>query len=210
MRRLIPAIPPQARLLDLGCGSAPVLGLLEAQHHQGPYLGMDTCQPLLDLAERGLPQRASFPTRFQRADLFEPGWARQVAARCDFILSFAFLHHVPTSEARLAFLRQVHQLLDSRGRFFFSIWRFTRSLKLRARIVPWTSIGLDESDVEAGDYLLDWRQGGRGIRYIHEIDAAERIRLAQASGFEERESFASDGEQGNLADYAVWSLPGQE
>jgi len=205
--RLIAAVPRQGCILDLGCGSAPVLRQLAAQDHRGSYLGLDLSQPMLDQAEQSLPRPISFPVRFQQADLFEPGWALRLAGPYEYALSFAFLHHIPSYGARLAFLRQVHEVLSPAGKLLWSSWRFTRSPKLRARILPWTRAGIPESQLEPGDYLLDWRQGGRGFRYVHEIDDAERVRLCQDSQFEECESFASDGDQGNLADYSVWSAP---
>jgi SAM-dependent methyltransferase len=173
-------------------------------------MGLDLSQPMLDSAERDLPRPAPFPVELQQADLFEPGWAQRLAGPYELVFSFAFLHHIPSYPARLAFLRDVHHLLHPAGRFLWSSWRFTRSPRLRSRILPWAVAGIPESEVEPGDYLLDWRQGGRGIRYVHEIDEAERLRLAQESGFEECETFASDGEQDNLSDYSVWSLPSGE
>lgn len=205
MARLVARIPLEARILDLGCGSAPVLALLAAQGHQGSYLGLDLSQPLLDLAARDLAAPAPFPVQFKRADLFEPGWVEGLAAGYDRIVSFAFLHHIPSHLARLGFLRQVHELLNPAGRFLFSTWHFTRSPRLRARILPWAIANLSEQELEPGDYLLDWRHGGTGVRYVHVIDQAERTRLAHESGFEECETFESDGEEGNLADYSVWS-----
>ncbi|MGD0575093.1 MAG: methyltransferase domain-containing protein [Anaerolineales bacterium] len=206
--RLVARIPLEARILDLGCGSAPVLALLAAQGHQGSYLGLDLSQPLLDLAARDLPAPAPFPVQFTRANLFEPGWVEGLAAGYDRIVSFAFLHHIPSHLARLGFLRQVHELLNPAGRFLFSTWHFTRSPRLRARILPWAIANLSEQELEPGDYLLDWRHGGTGVRYVHVIDQAERTRLAHESGFEECETFESDGEEGNLADYSVWSPRG--
>jgi SAM-dependent methyltransferase len=202
--RLVQQVPPRARILDLGCGSAPVLELLAARSSCASYLGLDFSQPLLDLAAQGCPQPLPFPVRFEQADLFEPDWAQNLCGSFDCILSFAFLHHLPSHAARQAFLRRVYALLDPAGRFFFSTWQITRSSKLRSRILPWTIANLSESDVEPGDYLIDWRQGGVGYRYVHEVGKTERIRLARASGFKEEETFASDGEQGNLSDYSVW------
>jgi len=197
-------IPQQARILDLGCGSAPVLRLLAAQRPCRSYLGLDLSQPLLDLAELGCPQSLSFPVRFERADLFKPSWAQDLPAPFDCVLSFAFLHHIPSYSARVAFLRQVRAVLDPAGKLFFSTWQLSRSPKLRSRIQPWAQVNLSDPEVEPGDYLIDWRQGGVGYRYVHEVDPSERFRLAQESGFEEEQTFASDGEQGNLSDYSVW------
>jgi hypothetical protein len=58
--------------------------------------------------------------------------------------------------------------------------------------------------VEQGDYLLDWRRGGLGIRYVHHFSAEELARLAADSGFRIIESFDSDGKEGDLSLYQVW------
>lgn len=95
------------------------------------------------------------------------------------------------------------------GILFLSGWQFQRSERLRKRVVAWSEIGVNESDLEEGDYLLDWRHESRGLRYVHVIRAQERLTLAEQTGFSENETFESDGKEGNLADYAVWtpSLP---
>jgi hypothetical protein len=58
--------------------------------------------------------------------------------------------------------------------------------------------------VDAGDYLLDWRSGGEGLRYVHHFDEAELQGLAERSGFQIDETFYSDGETGNLGLYEIW------
>lgn len=40
---------------------------------------------------------------------------------------------------------------------------------------------------EPGDYLLDWKRGGQGLRYCHLVDEAEVERLAAGSGFRARD-----------------------
>ena len=82
--------------------------------------------------------------------------------------------------------------------------QFLNSDKLRARVQPWSEIGLTEADVDANDTLLDWRGGGRGLRYVHHFDEAELNALASASRFQVRETFLSDGENGRLGLYQVW------
>ncbi len=65
-------------------------------------------------------------------------------------------------------------------------------------------IGLATADVDINDYLLDWRHGGRGLRYLHYFSEAELNDLAFASGFRAAETFYSDGEGGRLGLYQVW------
>jgi hypothetical protein len=82
------------------------------------------------------------------------------------------------------------------------------SEKLKARIQPWEVAAISESAVEAGDYLLDWRNGGTGLRYIHHFDEAELGVLAEANSFRVESKFYSDGESGRLALYQIWkSIP---
>jgi hypothetical protein len=78
------------------------------------------------------------------------------------------------------------------------------SEKLKARIQPWEAAAISGSEVDAGDYLLDWRSGGTGLRYVHHFDEGELHNLAEATGFEITETFYSDGEGGNLGLYQVW------
>ena len=58
--------------------------------------------------------------------------------------------------------------------------------------------------MDPGDYLLDWRSGGQGLRYVHHFSREELGALAAAYGFEVVETFESDGEGGRLGLYGVW------
>jgi redox-sensitive bicupin YhaK (pirin superfamily) len=60
--------------------------------------------------------------------------------------------------------------------------------------------------VDENDYLLDWRRGGEGLRYVHHFDEAELNAMATASGFQVREMFRSDGENGQLGLYQIWEV----
>ena len=63
---------------------------------------------------------------------------------------------------------------------------------------------MKETDVDAHDYLLDWKRGGRGLRYVHHFDELELVELAKTSGFEIIETFYSDGENKRLSLYQIW------
>jgi (p)ppGpp synthase/HD superfamily hydrolase len=105
---------------------------------------------------------------------------------------------------RLGLLKVVRRLLSADGSFIHSNWQFLNSEKLRARVQPWEAASLSESDVDAGDYLLDWRSGGKGLRYVHHFDENELDKLARASGFRVADTFYSDGDLGNLGLYQIW------
>ena len=123
------------------------------------------------------------------------------------MLALAVLHHLP-GPARPGFLGGVRTILAPRGTFAFSVWQFQHSERLRRRIVPWPAVGLDPSQVDPGDHLIDWRHGGRGLRYVHAFEPGELEDLARQTGFRWVERFESDGQGGSLGLYAVWSPDG--
>ncbi len=90
------------------------------------------------------------------------------------------------------------------GVFISSNWQFLNSPRWTARIQPWARVGLTASDLDPHDYLLDWRRGGEGLRYVHHFSVPELTALAQATGFEVLETFESDGAEGNLGLYQIW------
>ena len=108
------------------------------------------------------------------------------------------------ADLRLQVLRKVRSLLAPEGRFIHSEWQFLNSPRLKNRIQPWEAIGLSESDVDPGDYLLDWRHGGQGLRYVHHFSEDELEQLAESVGFKVIQSFLSDGENNRLGLYQVW------
>jgi hypothetical protein len=101
-------------------------------------------------------------------------------------------------------LWKAHELLVPGGRLFHSEWQFLNSARLRARLQPWERIGLAEDEVEPGDYLMDWRHGGYGLRYVHHFSTPELADLAAETGFSVKETFLSDGAGGQLGLYQSW------
>ncbi len=201
--RILEQISPTHDLLDLGCGNGELARELARCGHRGSYTGLDFSPALLDEALLGQP--ANF--RYILADLSSADWDAQLAGtRYDAVLAFAVLHHLPGLEMRLQLLSRVSRLLTPAGRFIHSEWQFLNSPRLAARVQPWEAIGLSAGDVDPGDYLLDWRQGGSGLRYVHHYSEPELAELAVLCGFEVVESFLSDGENARLGLYQVWKL----
>jgi tRNA (uracil-5-)-methyltransferase TRM9 len=201
VRRILESLAPSANILDLGCGNGQTWQALRRLGHQCHYTGLDFSPGLLQAADKSETGQASFI----QCDLSEPAWASRLPDRTyPVIFAFAVLHHLPGQALRLQTLRLIRGLLAPGGRFYHSEWQFLNSPRLRLRIQPWQSAGLDPADVDVGDALLDWRRGGSGLRYVHHFDEPELATLAAESGFRVLETFYSDGIGGKLGLYQVW------
>jgi hypothetical protein len=138
-------------------------------------------------------------------DLTSPAWDSDLPVKeYDIILAFAVLHHIPGRSLRQQVIEKIKSLSALDGRFIHSEWQFLNSPRLRKRIQPWDKVGLNLDRVESGDFLIDWRQGGQGFRYVHHFGIRELESLAVDTGFKILETFFSDGEGGNLGLYQIW------
>ncbi|MBI3152970.1 MAG: class I SAM-dependent methyltransferase [Chloroflexi bacterium] len=201
VKKILETIREDDSVLDLGCGNGHFLREIHKRGHQAPLLGVDFSLPLLRDAE------STLGVEFREADLTKLSVTSNqflITDHWSLITAFATLHHIPSHEIRLDILRTVKKLLKPNGRFILSNWQFLNSEKLKARIQPWSRVGLSDEDVDERDYLLDWRSGGEGLRYAHHFSAEELFGLAEQAGFKVEAEFLSDGENGRLGLYQVW------
>jgi tRNA (uracil-5-)-methyltransferase TRM9 len=204
VRRVLEMLKGDEDILDLGCGNGELARVLAQRGHHGSYLGVDFSLPLLRDAES---QPEGFSATFKQVDLTQLlAFSGQLLANGPWsvITAFAVLHHIPSRDLRLNILNTVHQLLKPDGLFIHSNWQFLNSEKLKARIQDWSKAGLSPAEVDINDYLLDWRSGGAGLRYVHHYNESELQELAEATGFQITDTFYSDGESGNLGLYQIW------
>lgn len=203
--RILNKLPSEASVLELGCGHGELAKELYARQHQGAYLGLDSNDILLSIAREHL---ASLPSiRFLLRDLSSLDWDTGLPITAfDTIMAFAVLHHIPSNDLRHQIIEKVRSLLVLGGRFIHSEWQFLNSPRLLARVKPWEEVGLSPEKVDEGDFLIDWRHGGYGLRYVHHFKEQELATLANETGFKIVESFNSDGEGGKLGLYQIWEI----
>jgi SAM-dependent methyltransferase len=204
VRRILDSLKGDETILDLGCGNGELARTLAREDHRGAYLGLDFSLPLLADAE-SVPD--GFQAEFREADLVQfsvDSVRSSVTDRWSLITAFAVLHHIPGQSLRQNILQSVHELLVTGGRFIHSNWQFLNSPRLRLRVRKWSEVGLTASDVDENDYLLDWRSGGTGLRYVHHFDETELAEMAEFGGFKIVDTFYSDGKEGNLGLYQTW------
>ncbi len=200
VQKILNGIGRDRTILDLGCGNGEFARQLADAGHAAPYLGVDFSLPLLGYAAR-VPEH--FSARFLELDITLRQWS-VISGQYSVITAFAVLHHIPGEGTRLGILKNVYKHLAPDGQFILSNWQFLNSERLRKRIQSWDLVNIYESEVDEGDYLLDWRRGGTGYRYAHHYSEAELSHLAEMSGFKIIDSFYSDGATGNLGLYQIW------
>jgi len=201
---ILPHIPQRARVLDVGCGNGRLALLLDQERPGASYLGVDAVPELIEVARPQADQLTAISAEFRVADVTRPKWNEMLGDRCfDCILCLAVLHHIPGFDLRAQVLRDLAVLLEPAGQLIISTWQFLESKRMQRKIVDWAEAGIAEEELEPGDYLLDWKREGRGLRYCHLVDKVEVQRLAAASGFHVRETFRAGGREGNLSLFAV-------
>jgi 2-polyprenyl-3-methyl-5-hydroxy-6-metoxy-1,4-benzoquinol methylase len=191
------------RILDLGCGNGELARELIQAGYRGIYHGTDFSQELLEYARQDLPPGKEI--QFYELNLVLSSWEDILpAAPYPLITCFAALHHIPGDRERLRVVKNIRKHISDDGSFILSNWHFLRSERFKDRILPWSTVDMGDDEVDEGDYLLDWRRGGKGVRYVHHFSPEELSDLAQQGGFTIKESFYSDGKEGDLSLYQAW------
>lgn len=193
-------LPPRCQgLLDVGCGEGRLGRFLLDHGRVQSYHGLDASQALLDIAGERVEGR------FWRRDLLQAG-ALDGLGRYEAVACLAVLQHIPGRHNRLRLMIEMGQHLAPGGRLLVSTWQFLTSERQRKKVVDWAEAGLAPEMVEANDYLLTWRRGGRGLRYVTYIDEVEIRALAKEAGLETVATFRADGREGDLNLYSVHAL----
>ena len=213
--RIIHYFPGRGAVLDLGCGNGRLALFLEKwtedrrpkteSTDSGPvirYVGLEGSEALLAIAREKTANLKHISPEFFHVDLSTNAWHRAFHG-FDVVTALAVLHHIPGFEARQAFVRAAASCLAPEGVLILSNWRFAQNPRMQRKMLPWAAAGLREEDVEPGDFLLDWKKDGVGMRYAHQLDEAEVEALAAGAGLAVVEQFVADGREQDLSLYSV-------
>jgi 2-polyprenyl-3-methyl-5-hydroxy-6-metoxy-1,4-benzoquinol methylase len=198
--KILHRIKNGAKVLDLGCGH----GRIADQLSEGvAYTGLDYSREMLAVAaSRSKTRKAQ--VLFVICNLLDTKWPDFVRlSEYQWIFIRAVLHHIPSYAKRQWLVTQAARYLSQDGQLILANWQFLNIKRLHKRLLSWDVVGLSETDVESGDYLLDWKRDGYGIRYVHFIDEEETRKLAEGAGLKVTELFYADGHTNDLTLYAL-------
>ncbi len=191
LRHILPYLAESSKVLDIGCGNGRLAQRLDREKIHATYLGIDSIPELIEIASASSPQLQNLRTTFRIADITQSGWNADLRYY-DIAIALAVLHHIPSFDLRAAVLRNIRAALKPTGILLLTNWKFDENIRLRRKIVPWSTVGIDEQALEPGDALIAWKRGGTGYRYVHLITPKEVERFALSAEFKIEKQFYAD------------------
>jgi len=105
---------PGDKILDIGCGNGRFLELFKEKGVN--YFGIDSSEKLIEIARKLDPK-----ANFQVADALNLPFPNNFF---DKVYSIAVLHHIPSEEFRLQFLKEARRVLKQEGLFILTVWNW--------------------------------------------------------------------------------------
>ena len=200
---------------DIACGNLRFETFLASQleGHSLQMFAIDDCETLL-------PDEIAGQVTFQRLDVVEALMrgegtlaASVRAPQADVLVSYGFMHHIPGIELRERFLRELLAMAKPGGLVMASFWQFmnNETLARKAAVTHAAALwdlrfrGLDDSQLDEGDYFLGWKDEVGIYRYCHHFtpEEVEHLVLSVADKAEVVSIFDADGRTDNLNRYVI-------
>ena len=152
------------RVLDLGCGNGRFFPSFLKKETE--YFGVDPSLNLINIAQDNYHQ-GNFQVASGNSLPFSNNYF-------DKVYSIAVLHHIPSLDLRLQFLKEVKRVLKVDGYLILTVWDLKEKLKRRG-FFDWLKL-------DKGDVFLPWY--GSKDTYFHCFNLEELVQLVKDSGFD--------------------------
>jgi ubiquinone/menaquinone biosynthesis C-methylase UbiE len=172
---------PNDKILDLGCGNGRLKKLFGKEIN---YYGVDFSEELIKIAKTKYPDgeflvvdglNLPFPDNF-----------------FDKIFCLAVLHHIPSFDIRLKFLKEARRVLKPGGLLILTVWNLWERKKTKPLLIKYTILKLiGKSKLDFKDIFYPWKDNTGKIvinRYFHIFTKKELENLIKRAGFIVKES----------------------
>lgn len=200
---------PGDKVLDSGCGNGRLFEALKSKDID--YFGVDISEKLVAIAkERYLhPHTKDFGVGARAK--FLVGDSLNLPLPANFfgsVFSLAVLHHIPSKEFRLQYLKEIRRVMKQEGILVLRVWDFWKRkeglklilkyglLKLIGKSTLRQAQGCPEiyrrAKLDFGDVLLPWKNSEGKIlanRYFHCFRKTGLENLVKEAGFKIKESW---------------------
>ncbi|MFH1656787.1 MAG: methyltransferase domain-containing protein [Candidatus Nealsonbacteria bacterium] len=172
-------------VLDLGSGNGRYYNLIK--ENNASYIGIDNSEKLIQIAKNKYPE-----ADFRVVDALNLPFADN---SFDKIYSIAVLHHIPSTEFRIQFLKQAQRVLKENGLMIITVWKFS-FLKEMSLLFKYTILKMiGKSKMDYRDILESW--SNKIDRYYHLFSKRELVELAKEVGFKIKEMGITKNQRGN-------------
>lgn len=186
---------PGDKVLDSGCGNGRLFEALKSKDID--YFGVDISEKLITIAQKRYlyPPQVFAKQKFGRARAkFLVGDSLNLPLPANFfgsVFSLAVLHHIPSKEFRLQYLKEVKRVLRQEGILVLRVWDFWKRKEGLKLILKYGLLKLfGKTKFDFGDVLLPWKNSEGKIlanRYFHCFRKMGLENLVKGAGFKIKE-----------------------
>jgi len=178
--KLIKPVKSGMKVLDLGCGNGLMAGPILTRG--GYYFGSDISDKFIALCKkRYVSYIKTKQAEFAAADAVKLPYKNNFF---DYAVSFAVMHHIPSAELRLKFLKELYRVLKSGAAAKIDNWNLQSEWGRKKYKID-SQLKNNPADYDAGDVFVPWKATGKKelSRYIHIFSDQELKDLARVAGF---------------------------
>ena len=171
------------KVLDSGCGNGRLLGLFQDKEIE--YIGVDGSKRLIDIAKEKYPEGAKFMVVEALNLPFPDNYFNKV-------FSIAVLHHIPSDEFRLDYLKEARRVLKPGGNLILTVWNLGDYKGGLWFLIKYTILRIfGKSKLDPRDVFFPWKSPDKKIvvqRYIHCFKKEGLEELVKKAGFRIKET----------------------
>jgi tRNA (uracil-5-)-methyltransferase TRM9 len=164
------------KILDLGCGNGRLSELFKKEDNCN-YFGTDFSKELIAIARKKYKNE-----KFYLANALKLPF---LSDQFDMVYCLSVFHHIPSSEYRIIFLKEIMRVLKPNGKVVLTVWNLKGKKNVNVKIVKNSLLGFfGLSKLDKGDIFLSFKTEGKTVeRYIHCFTPEELEKIFAKAGF---------------------------